>query len=160
MINVNVDQNAANVNVVASECPYCECDPCDCDWGLNGLFKTWNTGVYKTLVHGLSSSSYYPTIDDFRLPVFDSVYNSLGTGVSNSYKKHYPSVIVDKSVYKVGDLVNWYPLYGLCDFNKIWLIKDVFSSNPLDCAYYDYEITDGLECHLVTFSELKKMEEK
>ena len=67
MINAIAAQTVKSVNVVASECPYCECDAWDCDWGLNGLFKAWNTGVYKTLVHGLSSSSYYPTIDDLRL---------------------------------------------------------------------------------------------
>ena len=161
MKNVSVDQNAAHVNVVASsKCPYCECDPCDCDWGLNELFKTWNTSVYKALVNGLSSSNNIPTLDDLRLPAFDSVYNSLGTGVSNGYQKHYPSTIVDRSIYKIGDLVNWHPFWGVCDFDKPWLIKSVLSSDPLDCSYHDYEITDGFENHLVTFNELKKLEKK
>jgi len=161
VINVNVSQRIVSVNVVASEkCPFCECDPCDCDWGLNELFKTWNTGAYKTLVNGLSSSCNLPTIEDLRLPVFDSVYNSLGTGASNVYSKHYQSVIIDRSIYKVGDLVNYHPFFGVCDFTKPWLIKTVLSSDPLDCSYHDYEITDGFEIHLVTFNELKKMEEK
>ena len=156
-----MDQNAVHVNVVASDkCPFCECDPCDCDWGLNELFKTWNTGVYKTLVEGLSGSNNIPTLDDLRLPAFDSVYNSLGTGVSNSYKQHHSAIIIDRSVYKVGDLVNYHPFWGLCDFNKPWLIKSVLSSDPLDCSYHDYEITDGFETHLVTFNEIRKMEEK
>ena len=150
-----------NVNVVASEkCPFCECDPCDCDWGLNELFKTWNTGVYKTLVNGLSSSSDLSSIDDLRLPIFDSLYNSLGTGVSSGHKQHYPVTIVDRSVYKVGDLVNWHPFFGVSDFKKPWLIKSVFPDDPLNCSYHDYEITDGFENHLVTFNEIKKLEEK
>ena len=147
-----------NVNVVISDnCPFCNCDPCDCDWGLNELFKKGNLAASESLVEGSLSGSYYPTIDDFRLPTFDSIYNTLGTGGTGAYKQRYKSVIIDKSIYKVGDLVNWHPLYGFCDFNKVWLIKDVFSSNPLDCSYYDYEITDGHQCHLVTFNELKKI---
>ena len=150
-----------NVIVVTSDkCPFCECDPCDCDWGLNELFETWNTGVYKTLVEGLSGSSNIPTIEDLRLPIYDSLYNSLGTGVSSKYKQHYPIAIVDRSIYKVGDLVNYHPFWGVCDFNKPWLIKTIFSSDPLDCSYHDYEITDGVEVHLVTFNEIKKVEEK
>ena len=156
-----MDQNVAHVNVVASDrCPFCLCDPCDCDWGLNELFKTGNSTFSKSVDKGSFSGSYYPTIGDIGLPDFDSIYNTLGTGGTGPYKQHYKSAIIDFSIYKVGDLVNWYPLYGVCDFNKVWLIKDVFSSNPLDCSYYDYEITDGLECHMVTFNELKKMEEK
>ena len=161
MISVNVDQNVANVNVVTSgKCPFCDCDPCDCDWGLDELFKTWNTGVYKALVEGLSGSSNIPAIEDIRVPVFDSVYNSLGTGLPNNHKQYYPSTIIDHSIYKVGDLVNWHPFFGVSDFNKPWLIKTVFSNDPLDCSYHDYEITDGHENHLVTFNEIKKMEKK
>ena len=161
MINVIADQSAVHVNVVANDrCPFCLCDPCDCDWGLNELFETRNVTTSKSVVKGSSSGSYYSTIDDLRLPAFDSIYNTLGAGGTGAYKQRYKSTIVDKSVYKVGDLVNWHPFYGVCDFDKVWLIKDVFSSNPLDCAYYDYEITDGLECHLVTFNELRKMEDK
>ena len=149
------------MNVVISDrCPFCNCDPCDCDWGLNELFKNGNIVASKSMVKGSSSGSYYSTIDDIRLPTFDSIYNTLGTNGASSYKQRYKSIIIDRSIYKVGDLVNWHPLYGFCDFKKVWLIKDVFSSNPLDCAYYDYEITDGLECHLVTFNELKKLEDK
>ena len=149
------------MNVVANNrCPFCLCDPCDCDWGLNELFKNGNSTISKSVDRKLLSSSYYPTIDDLRLPTFDSIYNTLGIGGSSTYRQHHKSAIIDHSVYKVGDLVNWHPFYGLCDFQKVWLIKDVFSSNPLDCSYYDYEITDGLECHLVTFNELKKLEDK
>ena len=159
MINVIADQSAANVNVVANEkCPFCDCDPCDCDWGLNELFEAWNTGVYTSLVQGLSGSNNLPTIEDLRLPVFDSIYNSLGTGIPNGHYQHYPSTIIDRSIYKVGDLVNWHPLYSVCDFDKLWLVKAVLSSDPLDCSYHDYEITDGFENHLVTFNELRKLE--
>ena len=158
MKNVITVKNVVNVNVVISDnCPFCNCDPCDCDWGLNELFKKGNLAASESLVEGSLSGSYYPTIEDLRLPAFDSIYNTLGTGGTGAYKQRYKSVIIDRSIYKVGDLVNWHPLYGFCYFNKVWLIKDVFSSNPLDCSYYDYEITDGHQCHLVTFNELKKI---
>ena len=156
-----VSLKLVNVNVVTiHKCPFCNCDPCDCDWGLDELFKKGNLVASESLAEESSSGSYYPTIEDLRLPAFDSIYNTLGTGGTSSYKQRYKGTIVDLSIYKVGDLVNWYPLYGFCDFNKVWLIKEVFSSNPLDCSYYDYEITDGLQCHHVTFSELKKLEDK
>ena len=149
------------MNVVTSDrCPFCNCDPCDCDWGLNELFKKGNVIASKSLVKGSLSGSYYPTIEDLRLPTFDSIYNTLGTGGTSAYKQRYKSAIIDRSIYKVGDLVNWHPLYGFCDFKKVWLVKDVFSSDPLDCSYYDYEITDGLAVHMVTFNELKKLEDK
>ena len=147
------------MNVVASDmCPFCDCDPCDCDWGLNELFKTWNTGVYKTLVNGLHSGSCVSTFRDLELPDFDSLYRSLGTGVPNDDRQYYPTVMVDLSIYKVGDLVNWHPFFGLCDFNKIWLIKSVLPQDSLNCSYHDYEITDGIENHFVTFNELRKLE--
>lgn len=152
----------ASVSVVGTSefCPYCDCDPCDCDWGLGELFKSWKALTNKTLVRGSVSGSNSTTDSDLQLPVFDSIYNSLGTGISTKYPKYNKSVIVDRSIYGVGDLVNWYPFYGLCDWKKPWLIKAVLSSDPLDCSYHDYEITDGFEVHLVTFNEIKKMEEK
>lgn len=157
----DVTHPLANVNVVTTNrCPFCNCDPCDCNWGINEIFKTGNATISKSLDKGLLSSSYYPTVEDLRLPILDSVYNSLGTGGKDRNKKHYKSVIIDRSVFKVGDLVNWHPFWGLCDWDKPWIIKTVFMHDPLDCAYYDYEITDGLSVHKVTFAEIKKMEEK
>ena len=149
------------MNVVPNDrCPFCLCDPCDCDWGLNELFKTGNIAVSKPLDKGLLSGSYYPTIDDLRLPTADSIYNSLGTNGKNRYTKHYKSVIMRANEFKVGDLVNWHPFWGIADWNKPWIIKAVYSHDPLDCAFYDYEITDGLSIHKVTFSEIKKLEDK
>ena len=151
----------ANVNAVSiNKCPFCNCDPCDCDWGLNELFKTGNTTVDQPLDKGLLSGSYYPTITDLQLPKFDSIYNTLGTGGKNRYTKHYKSAIVRTGEFKVGELVNWHPFWGLCDWDKPWIIKTVFAHDPLDCAFYDYEITDGLSVHKVTFAEIKKMEDK
>ena len=161
MKNVNAAQNAAHVNVVTSDrCPFCLCDPCDCDWGLNELFKKGNVVTSKSLAKGSLSGSYYPTIEDLRLPTFDSIYNTLGTGGASAHKQRYKGVIIDRSIYKVGDLVNWHPFWGIADWNKPWIIKEVYSHDPLDCAFYDYEITDGLSVHKVTFSEIKKLEDK
>ena len=158
---VDASLKLANVNAVSiNKCPFCNCDPCDCDWGLNELFKNGNPASHKTLVNGLSGSCGISAIEDLRLPVFDSAYNSLGTGVPNVYSKHYQSAIIDRSIYKVGDLVNYHPFFGVSDFKKPWLIKTVFSSDPMDCSYHDYEITDGQQSHLVTFNELRKLEDK
>lgn len=158
---MDVTQIVANVNVVtADRCPFCNCDPCDCDWGLNELFKTGNTIVNQPLDKGLLSGSYYPTIEELRLPKFDSIYNTLGTGGKNRYTKHYKSAIVKTGEFKVGELVNWHPFWGMCDWDKPWIIKTVFAHDPLDCAFYDYEITDGLSIHKVTFAEIKKLEDK
>tara|TARA_Y100000592_G_scaffold80555_1_gene127342 strand:+ start:44 stop:529 length:486 start_codon:yes stop_codon:yes gene_type:complete len=161
VINVNADQNVAHVNVVTSDkCPFCNCDPCDCNWGINELFEKGNLVAGKSLVEGSLSSSYYPTIEDLRLPAFDSIYNTLGTGGASAYKQRYKSAIVKTGEFKVGDLVNWHPFWGVCDWNKPWIVKAVFAHDPLDCAYYDYEITDGLVVHRVIFSEIKKLEDK
>ena len=150
-----------NVNVVTTnKCKICDCDPCDCDWGTNGLFKAGNVTFSESLAQGLSSGGYYSAVEDLRLPVFDSLYNSLGTKGKNPHKKHYKSSIVDLDFFKVGDLVNWHPFWGLCDWNKPWIVKTVFEHDPLNCVYYDYEITDGLSVHKVTFAEIKKLEEK
>lgn len=162
--NVNVadaKKKNANANAVTiNRCPFCNCDPCDCDWGISELFKDWNASGNKTLVKGLLSNNTGSAFEDLRIPVFDSLYNSLGTGVPNVYGKHYQSVVVDRSIYKIGDLVHWHPFYGFCDFKKPWIIKTVFSTDPLDCSYHDYEITDGMESHLVTFNEIRKLEDK
>ena len=160
---VDAAQLAVNVSVVAANmCPFCGCDPCDCDWGLNELFKNGGSVVSSSVASGFSgclSSPYIPTIDDLRLPDFDSIFNSLGTGTSNSYARSYKSVIIDKN-YEVGDLVRWYPIYALQEAEKVWIIKQVFSNDPLDCSYYDFEITDGISSYAVTYLEIKKLEEK
>lgn len=158
---MDATQTAVNVNVVTTnKCKICDCDLCDCEWGANELFKAGNITVSKPLDKGLSGGGYYSAIEDLRLPVFDSLYNSLGTKGKNSYKQRYKGTIMNTDLFKVGDLVNWHPFWGLCDWNKPWIIKTVFEHDPLDCVYYDYEITDGLAVHKVTFAEIKKLEEK
>ena len=108
MINVIVDQNTANVNVVASKmCPFCGCDPCDCNWGLDELFKNGRSAFSASVASGVSGcfgSSHIPTIEDLRLPDFDSIFNSFGTGTKDSYARSYQSVIIDKN-FKVQELV-------------------------------------------------------
>ena len=158
-----VDASLRLVNVSAvstSQCPFCKCDPCDCDWGLNELFKTWNTGVYKALVNGCLAVVTCPPskIYDYQYLTVHIIHS--GQVYQMSYSKHYQSAIIDRSIYKVGDLVNYHPFFGVCDFKKPWLIKTVFSNDPLDCSYHDYEITDGQQSHLVTFNELRKLEDK
>lgn len=142
------------------KCPFCKDDACDCKWNLNEGIKEGNISDNQTVVQEASCDSSQSPYEELKLPTFDSVYNSLGTRGTNPGRRHYKSVIVDRSVFKVGDLVNWHPFWGLCDWDKPWIVKTVFMHDPLDCAYYDYEITDGLSVHKVTFAEIKKMEEK
>jgi hypothetical protein len=152
-----------NVNVVTTgSCPYCGCDPCDCDWGLNELFKDGGLIASSSMAPGISgclSNSYFPTIDDLRLPDFDSVFNSLGTGTTNSHAGSYKSTIVIHD-HKVGDLIKWYPMYSRQSAEKVWMIKKVFIHSPLDCVYHDYEITDGISSYAVSYLEIDKLEEK
>ena len=77
--------------------------------------------------------------------------NSLSTLHTNEklfFEKR--SVIIDKN-YKVGDLVKWYPIYALDQAEKVWMIKQVYSTDPLDCSYYDFEITDGNKTIKIVF---------
>ena len=151
------------MNVVASElCPFCGCDPCDCNWGLDELFENGRSIDSESLASGLSgsfSSAYTPTDTDIRLPDFDSIFNSFGAGTKDSYAGSYQGSIIDKN-YKVGDLVRWYPIYALEKSERVWMIKKVFSNSPLDCVYHDFEITDGISVYAVSYLEIKKMEEK
>ena len=163
MINVNADQNAAHVNVVSDDtCPFCDCDPCDCDWGLNELFKNGGSAVSSSVAPGVSgcvSYPYTPTIDDLRLPDFDSIFDSFGIGASNSHAGSYKGSVINHK-HKVGDLVRWFPIYSTKHAEKVWMIKKVFVHSPLDCVYHDYEITDGISSYAVSYLEIQKLEEK
>ena len=143
-----------------NKCPLCENETCGCKWDLNERVEKRNISDNQTMVQETSCDSYKSPYEDLKLPTFDSIYNSLGTSGTNPGRRHYKSVIIDTSVFKVGDLVNWHPFWGLCDWDKPWIVKTVFIHDPLDCAYYDYEITDGLSVHKVTFAEIRKMGEK
>ena len=141
-------------------CPFCGCDPCDCDWGLNELFKSGRSAVSSSLASGISgcfSNPYTPTIEDLRLPDFDSIFNSLGTGASDSYAGSYKSTIINHN-HKVGDLIRWFPIYSLKSAEKVWMIKKVYTHSPLDCVYHDYEITDGISSYEVSYLEIQKLE--
>jgi hypothetical protein len=163
VISVSADQNVANVNVVTSDvCPFCDCDPCDCDWGLNELFGTGGSVASPGVASGISGSISYPhtpTIDDLRLPDFDSIFNSFGIGTSDSYAGSYKSTVINHK-HKVGDLIRWFPIYSSQHAEKVWMIKKVFVHSPLDCVYYDYEITDGISSYMVNYLEIQKLEEK
>ena len=103
MKNVSVDQNVAHVNVVANVCPYCNCDPCDCDWGLNEVFGDGGSFASSSLapwISGLIGNPYTTAIEDLRLPDFDSIFNSLGTGTSNSYAGSYKGFVM-KTILKL-----------------------------------------------------------
>ena len=162
MKNVSVDQNAAHVNVVANVCPYCNCDPCDCDWGLNEMFGEGGSFASSSMapwISGLIGNPYTTAIEDLRLPDFDSIFNSLGTGTTYPHARSYKGSIMTNN-YKVGDLVNWWPFYSHNDKKKVWIVKKIHNHSPLDCTYYDLEITDGLKVEAVAFHEVKKLEDK
>ena len=142
------------------KCPFCQKEKCDCDWGLDGLFREGNIAVSSSMACGAPSGSLIPTDLELELSSYDSIYDSLGTGGDNTHNRHYKSVIIDRSVYKIGDLVTWHPFWGMCDWGKPWIIKRVMPSDPLDCSFYDYEITDGMESHFVTYAEINKLEGK
>ena len=159
----DVSHPIVNVNAVTiASCPFCGCDPCDCDWGLNELFKNGGLTTSSSVASGISgcpSSPYIPTIEDLRLPDFDSIFNTFGTGTSNSYAGSYKSTVINNK-HKVGDLIRWFPIYSSQNAEKVWMIKRVFVHSPLDCVYHDYEITDGISSYLVSYLEIQKLEEK
>jgi hypothetical protein len=161
VINVSVDQNVAHVNVVANVCPYCNCDPCDCNWGLDEMFEEGGSLVSSSLapwISGLIGNPYTTAIEDLRLPDFESIFNSFGTGTTHPYAGSYKGAFMNFN-YKIGDLVNWFPIYNTKQADKIWIIKRVFTHSPLDCAYYDVEITDGSIIEAVAFHEIRKLED-
>ena len=160
---VDVSHPIVNVNVVTTDsCPFCECDPCDCDWGLNELFKNGGLADGESMASGISGSlscPYTPTIEDLRLPDFDSIFNSFGVGASNSHAGSYKGTVINHK-HKVGDLVRWYPIYSTKHAETVWMIKKVFIHSPLDCVYHDYEITDGISSYAVSYLEIQKLEDK
>lgn len=159
----DVNHPIVNVNVVTTDsCPYCDCDPCDCDWGLNELFKDGGFVVSSSVAPGISGhfgDSYLPAINDLRLPDFDSIFNSLGIGTTNTHAGSYQGPIMSHN-HKVGDLIRWFPIYSQQDSKKVWMIKKIFVHSPLDCVYHDYEITDGISSYAVSYLEIQKLEEK
>jgi hypothetical protein len=145
-------------------CPICQNNTCDCDWGLDELYESWrldscpNMDLQQT---GSTGSCDHSSDGCIGLPVFDSAYANVGNPMSNPHLPNYKSAIIDSEIHKVGDLVNYYPLWGAYEeYSKVWIVKRVFSFDPLDCSFYDYEITDGQKDRLVTYYELKKLEEK
>jgi hypothetical protein len=141
-------------------CPVCQDVVCTCEWSLNELYESWglNTGSFLAAQQpGPISDCDDDTDICHGLSVFDSIYASIKNSVSNSRLSSYKGPVIGEDAYSVGDLVNYQPLWGIVDWNKPWIVKKVFSIDPLDCAFFDYEITDGCETHLVTHYEINKM---
>lgn len=162
---VDANHLNANVNVVSTiNCPVCNCNPCDCDWGLDGLFESWGLDTCPIMdiqPTGSTSDCDETTDGCIGLPIFDSAYANVGNSMSNPHLPNYKSSIVNDGIFKVGDLVNYYPLWGAFEeYEKVWIVKQVFSFDPLDCSFYDYEITDGQRSRLATYYELKRLEQK
>ncbi|MDA7494637.1 hypothetical protein N8467_01065, partial [bacterium] len=105
---------------------------------MNELFEKGGFAVSSSVAPGIPgcfSNPYSPTIENLRLPDFDSIFNSLGTGTPNPYAGSYQGAIINKN-YKIGDLIRWFPVYSVQSVDKVWMIKKIFSHSPLDCVYY------------------------
>ena len=144
-------------------CPICDNATCSCKWSLDELYESWRLDSDSD-IYGRQTGSVCHSDDStdgcVGLPVFSSSFANIGLPSANSYSSGYKSIIVDVASIKIGDLVHYYPLWGMADWEKLWLVKEVFSLDPLDCAFYDYEITDGLTTHLVSYYEIAKWEKK
>ena len=156
--------NVVNVSVVDmkgkkdTECSVCECDPCDCGWGnycgtekrkldrVSVVNKPW--WEYDGCDLDSSLSSAWADYDD----CLEHIERLYGTG---GYTGTYTGKVVLK--HSIGDPVKYFPNGNLVKDEGVWIIKDIINKNALDCSWYDYEITDGHQCHLVTFNELKKI---
>lgn len=148
---------------MSSICPVCHDKNCTCEWGLDELFESWglNSNSILDVQHSGSISDCSDATDSCAgLPVFNSTYANIGKGIQDTHPRSYQGPVIGQVMYKVGDLVRYYPLWGLGNWDKPWVVKQVFCIDPLDCAFYDYEITDGHQTHLVTHYEINKMEDK
>ena len=144
-----------------SACPICECDPCDCGWGtycgtkegkldtVSVIDKQWWEQNGDDLVHPVPSTwSHY---DD----CLEHIEQLCGAG---GYTPTYTGTVV--LTFKLGDPVRYFPNCSLTHDEGIWIVKDIINKHSLDCSWFDYEITNGLQTALCRQDELVKLEEK
>jgi len=138
-------------------CPFCTCDPCDCNWGNYDKSEEGAVDLVQVdpqQCDGDGGACALPSITNFGSTIFDCLSSFSGYPRESVDRKHNPNIINEVKTLKIGDLVRWYPIHGMSRYKKIWVIKRVLNPNLMDSGWYDYEITDGGENHMVTKYEL------
>ena len=151
----------ANANVVTMSsgfCPFCITNPCECNWENNDDNAEEGevdiVQVDDQQCDGDGGGCALPSLTDFGSTIFDCISSFSGYPRESVGRKHNPNIINDIPILNVGDLVKWYPIHGLYQYKKVWVVKKVLNPKIMDSGWYDYEITDGIENHLVTKYEL------
>ena len=147
--------------VIINRCIYCGCDPCDCDWGINELVEERTADLIQVdekQCDGDGGVSFTPTIPDFS-SIYDCISDFSGYPRDRTYRRHNSNLIGTIAIFKIGDLVRWYPVHGFSRPKKVWIIKQILNPNLMDSGWYDYELTDGVESHMATKYELFKLKE-
>lgn len=139
-------------------CPFCECNPCDCNWGnFYGNFEEGQVDIVQVPVDecdGDVGGCGLPTLTDFGSSIFDCVSGFSGYPRDSLGREHNSNILNKLPNFKIGDLVKWYSIHGKVRHKRVWVIKRVLHPSLIDSGWYDYEITDGRENHMVTKYEL------
>jgi len=143
---------------MSDACPFCECDPCDCNWGIYGFEKGNPDRISVT------SGPWWECDGDNFDPILSPPWSYYDDCVEHDYGPYGASGFT--GVYKgsvvlnlvVGDLVRYFPNSNLTCDQGIWIIRNVINKHSLDSSWYDYEITDGCRSVLCTQSEVFKLE--
>jgi hypothetical protein len=139
-------------------CPFCICDPCSCNWenhddnieeGEADLIQ-----VDDQQCDGDGGPCALPPITDFGSTIFDCISGFSGYPRESMGRKHNSNIISEIPILKIGDLVKWYPIHGMTRYKTVWVVKRILNPKLMDSGWYDYEITDGIENHMVTKYEL------
>jgi len=139
---------------VKSICSVCECDPCDCGWGTYELENGKPNRIHLTEKYwwdydGSDSESTVSTnwgID------YDSMeYPQSLQGVGGFARTYYGQMVLE---FKVGEIVKYFPNCNLANDLGVWLVKEIVNQSPVECSWYDYEITNGIKSVLCRQEEL------
>jgi len=163
---VDVKSKNVSVGVVSTNndfCPMCTYDPCECGWSDDELSDEERTAdlvqVPESELDGDGGTCPVASVTDFGSSIYDCISDFSGYPRERSYGQHNPNLVGTINAFNVGDLVRWFPVSGVLDVKKVWVVKAVLNPQYLDSGWYDYEITDGLETQYVTKFELFSLSE-
>ena len=139
-------------------CPMCACDPCECEWSDDGnIYKEGTSDSIQVPEYELDGdlgACPVASITDFGLSVYDCISDFSGYPRERSYGQHNSNLIGTIKNFKVGDLVQWFPIHNTNQNKKVWVIKSILNPQLLDSGWYDYEITDGVSSQYATKFEI------
>jgi len=141
-------------------CPMCKNDPCDCEWSDDECFEEGATDIVQVAeaqCDGDDRPCPVPTVTSVGSSIFDCISSFSGYPRDGESRQCNPNIIGDIPIFRVGDLVRWYPVHGFNKPKQVWMVKRILNPNLMDSGWYDYEITDGIENQFVTKYELFRL---